>query len=203
MDELKHKHLEESVQSFATRKELTEAIKEFEKNNKPYIVKRSVKEGYRFDLCEMLAPEETEEVVEVEPDEIIDAPEASEETAVVPADLSLEEIDVLSKINRIANDICEAIEKYYNIEANPALVVADILQDLQLISGRVDINDLEDTPINNATKAMFADYKAGYELVNSILVEMGEEPFETTPEALLADAVETLDGPAFSKEAIG
>ena len=42
--------VEENCKSFKTRKELKEAIKECENNNRPYNVRRSTKEGYRFDL---------------------------------------------------------------------------------------------------------------------------------------------------------
>lgn len=141
--------------------------------------------------------------VVVEPDEIIDAPDANDDVAdVVPNNLSEEEINVLGKVNRIANDICEAIKNYYDIEVTPALVVADILQDLKLISGAIDISELEDTPINNLTKQMFQNYEDGYRLVDDIMTTLTGEPFTTLPETKLRDAINSLDGPQFDKENI-
>ena len=141
--------------------------------------------------------------VVVEPDEIIDAPRANDAAGdVVPNNLSEEEINVLGKVSRIANDICEAIKNYYDIEVTPALVVADILQDLKLISGAIDISELEDTPINNLTKQMFQNYEDGYRLVDDIMTTLTGEPFTTLPETKLRDAINSLDGPQFDKENI-
>lgn len=142
--------------------------------------------------------------VVVEPDEIIDAPRADDDAAgdVVPNNLSEEEINVLGKVSRIANDICEAIKNYYDIEVTPALVVADILQDLKLIGGAIDISELEDTPINNLTKQMFQNYEDGYRLIDDIMTTLTGESFTTLPEDKLRDAINSLDGPQFSKENI-
>ena len=141
--------------------------------------------------------------VVVEPDEIIDAPRADDDVVdVVPNNLSEEEINVLGKVSRIANDICEAIKNYYDIEVTPALVVADILQDLKLIGGAIDISELEDTPINNLTKQMFQNYEDGYRLIDSIMTTLTGEPFTTLPEDKLRDAINSLDGPQFDKENI-
>lgn len=140
----------------------------------------------------------------VEPDEIIDAPDANDDAVsdVVPNNLSEEEINVLGKVSRIANDICEAIKNYYDIEVTPALVVADILQDLKLISGAIDISELEDTPINNLTKQMFQNYEDGYRLVDDIMTTLTGESFTTLPEDKLREAINSLDGPQFDKENI-
>ena len=142
--------------------------------------------------------------VAVEPDEIIDAPRADDDAVgdVVPNNLSEEEINVLGKVSRIANDICEAIKNYYDIEVTPALVVADILQDLKLISGAIDISELEDTPINNLTKQMFQNYEDSYRLVDDIMTTLTGESFTTLPEDKLRDAINSLDGPQFDKENI-
>lgn len=50
--------VEESFKSFKTRKELSAAIKECKNNSKPYTVRRSVKEGYRYDLLETTKAED-------------------------------------------------------------------------------------------------------------------------------------------------
>ena len=150
-------------------------------------------------------PNVADDEVVVEPDEIIDAPRATDDDAagdIVPNNLSEEEIDVLGKVSRIANDICEAIKNYYDIEVTPALVVADILQDLKLIGGAIDISELEDTPINNLTKQMFQSYEDGYRLVDDIMTTLTGESFITLPEDKLRDAIDSLDGPQFDKENI-
>lgn len=154
-------------------------------------------------IFEDLDDDDDVEVV-VEPDEIIDAPRADDDAAsdVVPNNLSEEEINVLGKVSRIANDICEAIKNYYDIEVTPALVVADILQDLKLIGGAIDISELEDTPINNLTKQMFQNYEDGYRLIDDIMTTLTGESFTTLPETKLRDAINSLDGPQFDKENI-
>lgn len=312
--------IDENCKSFKTRKELKEAIKECENNNRPYIVRRSTKDGYRFDLLieekptidDLIADEneaiegydaaisnlansdlevadrfaaiarlqeikgdEIEHIAElqelgdrlcnaeaechchednksddiksiddasvvieeeknknswlaslptedpenifeelddgdddevaVEPGEIIDAPRDTDDAAggdVVSNNLSEEEINVLGKVSRIANDICEAIKNYYDIEVTPALVVADILQDLKLISGAIDISELGDTPINNLTKQMFQNYEDSYRLIDAIMTALTGESFTTLPEDKLRNAINSLDGPQFSKENI-
>lgn len=155
-------------------------------------------------IFEDLEEDDDDVEVVVEPDEIINAPDANDDAVsdVVPNNLSEEEITVLGKVSRIANDICEAIKNYYDIEVAPALVVADILQDLKLISGAIDISELEDTPINNLTKQMFQNYEDSYRLVDDIMTTLTGEPFTTLPETKLRDAINSLDGPQFDKENI-
>ena len=76
------------------------------------------------------------------------------------------------------------------------------MQDLKLISGAIDISELEDTPINNLTKQMFQNYEDGYRLIDSIMTTLTGESFTTLPEDKLRDAIDSLDGPQFSKENI-
>lgn len=145
-------------------------------------------------------PEEYTGPMEIITDPIDEEPSTT--ASVVPADMTPTEIACMQNISRIANDISEAIENTYGIEANPALIVADILQDLRLIGGQIDISELEDTPMNRLTAAMYQDYNQMYEMVDGIISMLTGEHFESTPERKLAQAVRALEGPSFSTETI-
>lgn len=132
---------------------------------------------------------EENEVAVVEPKhEVVEMPE--------------EEKKFLNNLGRVANDICDAITKYYGIETDPSLVVADIMQDLSLVAGTIKPEDLEDSPINNLTKEMFNDYNAMEDFVSDVSVMFGGQPLDKTPEARIGRAIRTLQGPSFSTENI-
>ena len=158
--------LKEDVQSkeklFASvtgRAQLGEAINKLVKANEKYRIAKSVREGYRYDifvnstcklnegLFDLDSPDESN--VEVLDGEVVDreTPEATT-TQLVPEGMSEEDIEIVNKIDRIADDICDAIEEVYNIPAREKkpYVAADIIRDLQLVGGEVVADDLEDTP---------------------------------------------------------
>ena len=177
-------------ESCNTRKELKEWIEKFKNNNKPYVVSRSTKEGYRWDIKEALS-EAKEEAVDAPVGAIIDNAEI---------ELPLEKIDIISKINNIAKTICETIKNRYNIEVAPVAVVADVLQDLEIIDADIDISTLEDSEIYNLTADMFDEYKAGYILINSVLYELTGVTFEKLNGEILEKANELLDSDEFKVE---
>ena len=264
-------------ESCNTRKELKEWIEKFKNNNKPYIVSRSTKEGYRWDIKEALdeAKEEVEivkypveeyikligandgdydfeegkakfiytdkneesaqvgielenglfAVVGLNDDHLCDSyddmvkcikaymneciNEAKEEAVDAPVgeiiknaeiELPLEKIDIISKINNTAKAICETIKNRYNIEVAPVAVVADVLQDLEIIDDDIDISTLEDSEIYNLTADMFDEYKAGYILINSVLYELTGITFEELNGEILEKANELLDSDEFKVE---
>lgn len=177
-------------ESCNTRKELKEWIEKFKNNNKPYVVSRSTKEGYRWDIKEALS-EAKEEAVDAPVGAIIDNAEI---------ELPLEKIDIISKINNIAKTICETIKNRYNVEVAPVVVVADVLQDLEIIDDDIDISTLEDSEIYNLTADMFDEYKAGYILINSVLYELTGITFEKLNGEILEKANELLDSDEFKVE---
>lgn len=264
-------------ESCNTRKELKEWIEKFKNNNKPYVVSRSTKEGYRWDIKEALseAKEEVEivkypveeyiklidandgdydfeegkakfiytdkdeesaqvgielenglfAVVGLNDDHLCDSydhmvkcikaymneciNEAKEEAVDAPVgaiidnaeiELPLEKIDIISKINNIAKTICETIKNRYNVEVAPVVVVADVLQDLEIIDADIDISTLEDSEIYNLTADMFDEYKAGYILINSVLYELTGITFEELNGEILEKANELLDSDEFKVE---
>lgn len=177
-------------ESCNTRKELKEWIEKFKNNNKPYVVSRSTKEGYRWDIKEALS-EAKEEAVDAPVGAIIDNAEI---------ELPLEKIDIISRINNIAKTICETIKNRYNVEVAPVVVVADVLQDLEIIDADIDISTLGDSEIYNLTADMFDEYKAGYILINSVLYELTGITFEELNGEILEKANELLDSDEFKVE---
>ena len=95
-----------------------------------------------------VAPTNGSNVEEIDA-EVVDReePEATT-TQLVPEGMSEEDVEIVNKIDRIAEDICNAIEEVYNIPAREKkpYVAADIIRDLQLVGGEVLADDLEDTP---------------------------------------------------------
>lgn len=120
----------------------------------------------------------------------------------VMPELSAEDKKVLDRICDIAKDISEAIYKYYDIVADDRIIVADIIQDLRLISHSIDVRDLEDTPINQITANMFKSYEAFYECVDQLMTFLTGNDFHTTAADRLRLAQKQLFSPMFSKEAI-
>lgn len=197
----------ESIRSFKSRKNLSEAINIFKNNNTPYSIRRSKTEGFRYDLITEAFFEDEKEVVE--PDEIVTAAEVEEiptetpdSTDLTPANMTDAERDVLNRISDVSRTIADAIKEYYDIDADPRLIVADIIQDLRLISGAVRVEDLEDTPINRVTAQMYDSYNNFYAAVDELVSELTGESVHTTPEQKFTQALQALNSPAFGREAI-
>lgn len=182
----------ESFQSFKTRKDLAEAITECKNNSTPYTVRRSVKEGYRYDL-----------VLHEDKKAVIDLTEGDNLPAERPAtEMTSTEAELSAKLMRISQDIANAINVVYGIDASPELIVADMLQDLRLISRDISISDLEDTPMNALTAQMYQSYEQFYEFMDSIVSGLTGQTIHSTPEQKLETAIKMLDGPNFTGAAI-
>ena len=156
---IENKEAEKLFASVTGRAQLGEAINKLVKANEKYRIAKSLREGYRYDIfvnstCKLneglfdLDPVDDSNV-EVLDGEVVDreTPEANT-TQLVPEGMSEEDIEIVNKIDRIAGDICDAIEEVYNIPAREKkpYVAADIIRDLQLVGGEVLADDLEDTP---------------------------------------------------------
>lgn len=180
---------EDKRKSFKTRKELSAAIEECKNNNQAYTVRRSLTDGYRYDL--VLHEGDSEET-------------DMTATPAVPVKRPFTALQksVMNEIYRISRDICVAVTNNYGIETDPALVVADILQDLKLISGELSPEDLPDDIVGNATRTMYRSYENFYRFVDSLISEVTGTEFRTTPAQKLEQAKRMLFSPAFSTEAI-
>ena len=66
--------------------------------------------------------------------------------------------ELVEKLTRIAHDTAEAIRGAYGVEVDERVILSDMIQDLQLISGQVSPEELEPTPMNELTKQMFNSY---------------------------------------------
>lgn len=175
---------ESKCRSFKSRKELAEAIAECKNNSRPYTVKRSAIEGYRYDLYEG---------------------DAETTTDIVPAqsnELSELDYELAEKIMRISSDIANAIRDVYGIEAPKNLIVQDIMQDLRLIGGTMDVRDLPDTPANRLTAQMYQSHEDFYAFMDEFVSALTGQSLNATPEKKLAYAVKAMDGPNFTTEAI-
>lgn len=286
----------ESIRSFKDRKSLSEAIKILKNNKQPYKIKRSLKEGYRYDLIinesqaqeisdtyrllssrygvdmedlvygedgfmkscypsgfddfkgdVIYSPKHWEEfekwlkdvkgielkecVKESKLDDMEDLkpiklPELKEnkflkespehEIATRPIGSDVDDVvgprqpeettttavmdprdqEVVDKLVRIANDTAAAIHKYYGINADPRLIVADMIQDLRLVGGTIRPEELEDTPMNNLTKEMYRQFDGFNDLIDMLT---GQHRDRATR---LSHAIASLDGEEFTRPAI-
>ena len=192
--------VKEVCKSFKSRKELAEAVSECKNNSQPYTIRRSATEGFRYDLIteELVAEDDTTALVPAEGNiEVVD--DVAQE---YPVEYTAEQTALMNELHRIALDTAEAIQRHYGIDADPAIIVADIIRDLQLISGNISVDDLTDSVSDQATKAMFNSYNEFYNFVDEMISGVTGTEFRTTPEQKLAQAVQMLHGPNFQAPAI-
>ena len=212
---IENKAAEKLFASVTGRAQLGEAINKLVKANEKYRIAKSVSEGYRYDIfvsknCKLneglfdLTPADDSNV-EVLDGEVVDreTPEATT-TQLVPEGMSEEDIEIVNKIDRIAGDICDAIEEVYNIPAREKkpYVAADIIRDLQLVGGEVVADDLEDTPWNNLTREMYNQFNGFYDALDDLVSFITGQRITTSQAERLRQAIESLDGPQFTREAI-
>ena len=179
---------------FRNRKDLSEAILKCEAEGVGYKIRKSLKEGYRYTLLKesptlgfFNAPAEVEE-----------EPAQEQPTAVIdPRDAEL-----VNKLTRIAHDISEAIRNSYGVEVNEAAILADLIQDLQIISGQISPEQLANTPINNLTREMYNAYNGFYEALDELTSFVTGQPIRTTQAQKIQQALDSLDDERFSTETL-
>ena len=212
---IENKTAEKLFASVKGRAQLGEAINKLVKANEKYRIAKSVREGYRYDifvnstcklnegLFDLTSTDDSN--VEVLDGEVVDreTPEATT-TQLVPEGMSEEDIEIVNKIDRIAGDICDAIEEVYNIPAREKkpYVAADIIRDLQLVGGEVLADDLEDTPWNNLTREMYNQFNGFYDALDDLVSFVTGQRVTTSQAERLRQSIESLDGPQFTREAI-
>ena len=189
--------VKEVCRSFKSRKELAEAVDACKNNSQPYTIRRSKTEGFRYDLItEEVGDEQALIPAEGNVEIIDDVPQE------FPVEYSPEQAAVMNEIHRIALDTAGAIQRHYGIDADPAIIVADIIRDLGLISGDVSVDELTDSVSDQATKAMFNSYNEFYSFVDEMISGVTGQEFRTTSEQKLAQAIQMLHGPNFKAQAI-
>lgn len=213
--EIEEKQVNEKLlTSVKDRAELGEAISKLVSANEKYRIAKSLTEGYRYDIfvnedCNLneedtqnnlpnhLRDADYEEDHDYELDYLRDRDEQGlnndgpemDTTEIVPEGMSPEEVEIVQTIERIADDISDAIQDTYHIDAPKNLIVADIVQDLQLVGGAKVVDELKNTPIDQVTKQMYLAFDSLFdEGVNS--------------EDKLALALEMLYSDQFSTETI-
>lgn len=131
--------------------------------------------------------------------EVIDAPVPNENAGsdIVPADMRPEDVEIVQKLMRISTDTANAIREHYGIEADPRLILADMIQDLRLIGGSVRPEELANTPMNQLTAEMYRQYDG--------FTNMIEDMFDgrrSSAAQRLERAIHSLDSQEFSAPAI-
>lgn len=129
-------------------------------------------------------------------------PAPVDSNSVEPVELTPFEIDINNEIMRISQDIANAINDRFNVDADPQLIVADILQDLGLISGDINVEDLPDTPANNMTREMYQSHEMFYAFMDELVSGLTGQSIRTTPEQKFKNALKMIKGPNFSTENI-
>lgn len=167
---------------------------DFESENKLYDM--SINEDIDVDFTEVepsngLVPADAAEI------EIVD-----DEHQSTLVEYSPELRKIMDEIHRVALDTAAAIGQHYGIDADPALIVADIIRDLRLVSGDISVDELTDSLPDAATKAMFNSYEAFYDAVDCMISDTTGVEFRTTRPEKLRQAVAALHGPAFSTQNI-
>ena len=212
---IENKTAEKLFASVTGRAQLGEAINKLVKAKEKYRIAKSLREGYRYDifvnstcklnegLFDLTSTDDSN--VDVIDGEVVDreTPEATT-TQLVPEGMSEQDIEIVNKIDRIAGDICDAIEEVYNIPAREKkpYVAADIIRDLQLVGGEVLADDLEDTPWNNLTREMYNQFNGFYDALDDLVSFVTGQRVTTSQAEKLRQAIESLDGPQFTREAI-
>ena len=170
----------------------------------------NIKEGLfdsdKADEIEVLDDGDAEEVdtelVDQTPSTEVNEP--VETTDIVPDDMRPEDIEIVEKIDRIATDIIGAIQEAYGVDVSDKknLIVADIIQDLQLIGGEKAVEDLENTPINELTKQMYQEFNGFYDAMDELVSFFTGEEITTSQADRLAEAIKSLDSKTFSTDVI-
>lgn len=169
------------------RKALTEAIKNCIQKGNKYQIKKSLEEGYRYTLVE----EAEDEVFE----------QGTTETTIVANNEVENPIisKVMHRLMEVSQDTVKALKDFYNIDVAPELVLADMIKDLKLIKGDIDVNDLEE---NDITRKMYNSYEDFYNGFEEILSLLTGETIHTTPEERFIAALRMLNHPNYSKQGI-
>lgn len=189
------------------RADLKAVVGNLVKNNIQYTVKKSLDENYRYDVYLTEAPLRFGNVPAVvdQPEqvsgEVVDRPEVTE-TGLVPPGMSDQDVELVTKINRIADDIKNAIHDSYGIDAPKNLIAADIIQDLQLVGGAKLVDDLENTPENQVTAELYRQFNGAWNDLDDLISFITGERITTSQADRLAHSLEALDGPNFTTEYI-
>lgn len=162
------------------RKELVKAISECKENGKSYKINKSLKEGYRYSLVE----ENTSDLT------VVDSTEKTLRPSTTKA---------LSKLMEVAKDTVEALKEFYNIDVAPEFIVGDMMKDLGLISGEIDVNSLEE---NDITRKMFKGFNEFCDAFDEIASMVSGQTIRTTEAERFISALRMLESPNFSKEEI-
>lgn len=184
----KNEALEEG-QSFEVSNNLNEDVLCFKSKN------RILPENF------IITDEEGNETEIVEPEELETLPGERPATSTALADPR--DVALVDKLTRISLDTAEAIKDTYGIEnVDARLILADMIRDLRLISGDLKPEDLENTPMDQLTKVMYQAYDGFCDEIDDCISAITGNRISTSQQQRLLAAIESLDMPQFSTEAI-
>ena len=106
------------------------------------------------------------------------------------------DLDLVNKLLEVSGNISNAINDTYGVQVQPGVILADLVQDLNLITGRVKPEDLANTPANELTKKLYASYN-GF----NGFVDMLDGQFTSSAERL-KKAIGLLNSAKFQPENI-
>lgn len=183
--------------SVKKRAELTEVLDKLTKKNIPYQIKRATNEEFRYDV---FIPKNLKEMLnEDNLSPVVAAPRRETRTniAVQPKNISPEDAKIVQKIMSISNNVVDAVKEIYGIDVDIRLVAADIMRDLALVGGKIDINELTNSPVDQVTAEMYRQFMG----FNNLLTAPDTNMDKVRAQAL-RDGIKSLYGPEFTKEAI-
>lgn len=192
-----HNVIAESVE-VNSRKALTELIMECKNNKQPYSIKSKGNGKYVL-LKESPAPLVSVNNPEVEAEVVDRTPAIRTETERAVVDPRDQEL--VDKLVRIAKDTANAIRDTYDVTVDERAILADIIQDLQLISGQLRPEMLPRTPANEVTKQMYAAYEGFYDAMDDMRSFVSGRPMRTSQMQKISQALQMLDSAEFTADA--
>lgn len=217
---------EEFWKSARDRKELGTLVNILQESKMTYVVKRSLNENYRYDIYlkknlnesaeddYQKRKEQADSTIEnkgtvkltEEPEhvdvEIVDRPRHKETTSITTEETTDFDREVIGKIERIATDIHNSIQRNYDINVPENLIIADMVQDLQLVGGAISSEELANTPTNQVTAELYRQFEEEFDGLDTILSILSGEEVHTNRADKLMYAVNSLDSENFSPEYI-
>jgi len=106
------------------------------------------------------------------------------------------DLDLVNKLLEISGNISNAINDTYGVQVQPGVILADLVQDLNLISGKIKPEELAETPANELTKKLYASYKGFNDFIDALVGQ------HTSSADRLKKAIALLDTENFQPEGI-
>ncbi len=134
--------------------------------------------------------------------EVVDGRRHRQRTSVTTQGTTDFDVQVLDKIERIADDIHDSIKNNYDVDVPEGLIVADMIRDLQLVGGAINPEELENTPNDQVRAELYREFTEEFDTIDVILSILSGEEVHTDRAERLMFAVQSLDGDNFQPQYI-